>query len=478
MSEIPDFFDKELKEEISNLIDIQENILFKNISVEEEDELIKGLASKGYCLDSKFPHLLNISLVYRPKNAHFIKSVITYLNQNLNESYQNIKKYIFTPCSSIDPNYFHILIGLVHLLRICFDANLINFSEIASFCHQLLNEKRTYRVHLILLYLWFMREFENDDQKFSSDLFYFSFKKSKSLIISDVVNYYLDNKKTLKNDNWKVFEELITTGYESSSIQGYIVADDCESLQRIISSSTNFRWNKKLEISLYDPISTLFNEINILNLAAINRSTNCFKYIYLNCPPDQKKFVFPDSFDASIIGGDTDMIHLIEQVPEAFQESIAFPRPKRSIAYAALFHRQEILEWLISTKEYEINEDAIQYAGKSGFALFFVRYFSKIGKFTYDDIVPLMYFHHFTLFKFVMKSKKYDINSASRYGWTALHYAAANGWIDELKFICEQEGVDFNAKNSDNKTAIDCAQTTEKTVSIDIINEALSKQKQ
>ena len=54
-----------------------------------------------------------------------------------------------------------------------------------------------------------MREIEMNDHDFASDLFYFSFKHSKAFIISDAVNYYLDNRKMIQNDNWKVFNELI-----------------------------------------------------------------------------------------------------------------------------------------------------------------------------------------------------------------------------------------------------------------------------
>lgn len=475
MDPIPDIISKELQVELNNIIDLQENFLFKNVSAEEEDSLIKDFANKGYCSLSSFPHFLNISLVYRPANSHFVQKLIIYLHENLNDSFQNLKKYVFTPCSSFEPEKHHILIGCIHLLRICYDSNLINISEILSFCHNLRDQKRTYRVHVIFLYLWFMREIETEDQAFSSDLFYFSFKKSQSFMIKDAVNYYLDNKRMIQNDNWKIFDELITIGYDRSSLFGCIASDDCETLQQVISQSADFRWNQRMEVSLFDPISTLYNELNILNFAALKNSINCFKYLYLNCPKDQKKFVFPESFDAAIIGGNSEIVHLIEQVPEAFQESIAFHRPHRHIAYAALFHRIELVDWLINTKQNKIDDDAIEYAAKSGFALFFVRYFNLIDSFKYDHIVPLLKFRQLTLLKFVVKSGKYDINACGTYGWTALHFAAANGFEEELQFLCEQEGIDFNAKNKDGKTAIDCARTTEKTNSIQIIEDAINK---
>lgn len=475
MDSIPDIIDKGLQDEVTNLIDLQENYLYKNVSIEEEESLIKDLVSKGFCAYSSFPHLLNISLIYRPTNIHFVKTLILYLHANNDDSYQNLKKYIFTPSSTFDPKCLHILIGLVHLLRICFDSKLINISEILSFIHNLRDQERSYRVHVILLYLWFLREIETEDQTFSSDLFYFSFGQAKLFIINDAVNYYLDNRKYFRNDDWKIFNELITTGYDLLSIPGAIACDNCELLQQIISASLDFRWNKRMEISLFDPISTQFDELNILNFAAIKGSINCFKYLYLNCPKDQKKFVFPESFDAAIIGANNEIVHIIEQVPEAFQESIAFHRPHRHIAYAALFHHKDLVDWLINTKENKIDEDAIQYAAKSGFALFFVRYFSLIESFKYDDVVPLLKFRHFTIFKFIVKSAKYDINAHGTYGWTVLHFAAANGFEEELRFICEQEGVNFDAKNTDGKTAIDCARTTEKTDSIKIIEEAIAK---
>lgn len=477
MDLIPDINNKEIQDEMSNMIDLQENFLFKNVSVDEEDSLIKDLIAKGYCSYSNFPHLLNISLIYRPKNVHFVQTLIIYLNNNLQDSFQNLKKYIFAPSSLIDPKQIHILIGLIHLLRICYDSNLIDFSEILSFIHNLRDQKRSYRIHVILLYLWFMREIEMNDHDFSSDLFYFSFKHSKSFIISDAVNYYLDNRKMIQNDNWKVFNELITIGYDKSTLLGCIAVDDYETLQQIISQQANYRWNQRMEMSLFDPISTQYDELNILNFSAIKNSMSCFKFLYLNCPKEQKKFVYPESFDAAIIGGNSEIVHLIEQVPEAFQESVAFHRPHRHIAYAALFHHNDLVDWLINTKQNKIDNDAIQYAAKSGNALFFTRYFDSINAFQYEDVTPLLTFRQLSIFKFVIKSGKYDINASGTYGWTALHFAAANGYEEELKFLCEQDGIDFNAKNKDGKTAVDCARTTEKMNAIKIIEEAIEKRK-
>lgn len=457
MISLPKFIPEDLSKELNNYIKLQEDILYQNIDPANEESQIQNLISNNLFSLHNFHQCLISLLIYKPQNSHFIQSLLIYLKKNFVEIFDNIKSFLFTPSESIDPNELIIVIGSVHLLRICFDSKLIDFAEILNFCKKLRNEKRKFRFHLIFLYLWFIREIEQADKEFASNLNYFAYKKSQPHFFGETVNYYLNRMSQIRENNWKVFDDLISGGYDLSTIEGAIFRDDVISAQKLVSAVPNYKWNRVLNFSLYDPIFIIFNRLNIMNFASVCNSINCFKYVLLNCPQDQKKHVLDESFEAAIIGGNMEIIHLIENIPEVFQDDYAFKKRRRYVAFAALYHRNEICDWLIKTKGYKIDETALIYAAKSGNLWFLINYFDMIDRFTYDTVVASMQFHHFCVLKFILASGKYDINECSSYKWTALHFAAANGFDDELKLLCTIDGISLNNKNDSGNTALDCA---------------------
>lgn len=93
--------------------------------------------------------------------------------------------------------------------------------------------------------------------------------------------------------------------------------------------------------SLFDEYSLPgFREFNILlHLTLISGALKCFKYLYLG-----KKFKVTDSImQAAIMGGNLEIFHILHQTKSPFDWKVEY-----LIKDAIVFHRNNILEWLIT----------------------------------------------------------------------------------------------------------------------------------
>ena len=184
--------------------------------------------------------------------------------------------------------------------------------------------------------------------------------------------------------------------------------DDVDSLQKIVS-------NPEFDIN------SQFYNVTLIEYSAFLSSINCFKFLlnnHANVRNEISKF--------AIAGGNAEIIHICEQRSCMFDETLEI---------AAAFNHQELINWLLETKNQKITEEVIE-------SCFLYSNFSFLTQIISDKKIELndllIYsaeFSQFTLFKWISVLPGIDIDHKNSKGYTSLHFGCINDDFQLVEFI-------------------------------------------
>ncbi|OHT13974.1 hypothetical protein TRFO_15746 [Tritrichomonas foetus] len=415
MLTIPNFCDKELTDDLLETYEIQ-NALY-NITEESISSII-SLLSRCHSPNTinHLPLLFSQALLYRRHNAKLFSSLLLqiYENPSIRWIFFNIKTFIFSKKSFIEPILFPYEISRIHILRLCYDLGLIELKEVIQFCQTLKSFKREYRFQAIFIYFWFLQEIYENDTQFAQSMFYFTLHKTKKHLLKHVFELILNNLREIKENKWKKFHDLLNFGYFEESLAGFILKDNCDSLQALLSSS-NINFNEILFPSFFYPFTVQYNQFNLSVFSAFCGSVKCFKFLYLNNMNNipLNKYFELNEIEAAVCGGNAEILHLCQQ---NHQNS-------KALGLAAEFHYNEIFDWIHESTNEEISSKVLDMAVKSNNIYVLVNYFDLIPVWDFETVRQSLMLDSSAVFRFMVSSKKFNVfHTVNSFGWNIFQF--------------------------------------------------------
>ncbi|OHT15892.1 hypothetical protein TRFO_13740 [Tritrichomonas foetus] len=203
-------------------------------------------------------------------------------------------------------------------------------------------------------------------------------------------------------ENIEEKRKLRDAGINSSPLAVAIRNDDVETFQELISAK-NIQLNSHIEYSTYEQCKIISQKPTICEFTAFLGSTKIFKFLIMNQVSLNSRVA-----RFAVAGGNYEIIHILEAENCSFYGSLDM---------AISFHRNEIFEYILESKNFEITYEILKVAIENYNMEIFYKYILQF-----------------------LESDPYRIFS------DILPTAAFYGILDIIKYICSLEQFEENTK--------------------------------
>lgn len=281
-------------------------------------------------------------------------------------------------------------------------------------------------------------------------------------ITEKVPNYYskyanVDELNIFLNENENKtaeFKEKRNKSVNENEVCQFIIKDDCEGLKNYLNDHSDVDLNSCVPFSLFEPTCFVqsFTEdgMHFIEYAAFFGSFQVFNFLIEN-----KVSIQPKTIEAAIIGGNSDIIHLLEEKSKiimkidyflvavnSYQNEIANQIVKKnsSISFSPEILCSIIpsynLQFIVEVTNYLVSDEYVKKAEKN-----FLNWpiFVAVEQ-NFTEIVDFLLSYR----KFLNINYRYQ----DFYKMTLLNKAALSHQIENLKVLLNQKGIDTSLSDS------------------------------
>ena len=241
---------------------------------------------------------------------------------------------------------------------------------------------------------------------------------------------------------------FFTTGYEENSIQEVIKYDNISAFQKLVAED-DFEWNGDLRVCEQDILDKEKNfMLNIIQFAAYYGAVNCFKFAVVN-----KQQPSSNTETMAIIGGNNEIIHILEQNNIEFNEQFL-----NSLQY---FHF-DIADWLLTTKISEYNIEVSQIIQLQSIKALYFIYKIKPDELYINYLTPVVQNdndHLYYAIEEIKTHQKYVIATKSETIDRKLNYACKNNNLPLVLELTKSGSLTLSTVDNDlyDSTPLDYA---------------------
>lgn len=241
----------------------------------------------------------------------------------------------------------------------------------------------------------------------------------------------------LKVNNWELLKQRRTTMRSGDEIIDSIFYDSIDDFQRI-AAAANFDFNQNIKESIFSPPHMFLK--TLIEFAARCGSLKCFKFLLIN---DTN---YHDIVDSAIIGGNNEIVRILEQIGCNFSGSLH---------HAAMHHRNAIFHWLESThfpicsgnQNYDIdamfgsvescNIELIVYCLERGIDV-------NLQNAEGETALSASIMYPSDGFHFLIKHKNIDLNTTTTDNFSPLSFSVIRRVYDAVQFYLTQDSFDIS----------------------------------
>jgi hypothetical protein len=257
-------------------------------------------------------------------------------------------------------------------------------------------------------------------------------------------------------DNPELYDILIDFGYPKGSIEYFLRTDDVAHFQSLIVGN-QFSLDSLVSKSVFETAFLLENEPYYVHYAVYYGAVRCVKFMLLNnvdLGKSDKKMIFLLQFATA--GGNSEIIRLLEQRKCYFNGTQQI---------SALFHRNSVFDWLNETKypitDYNdpcLGSILIQSVIGNNLSIFLL----LLGRRKCESLVDFLCrdwtifrsvlqaaaeHGHTALLRFLLSRPGLDVNARNQGNNTALHFACYYGHVEAVRMLLAYPGIDIRIRN-------------------------------
>ena len=234
---------------------------------------------------------LFVAATYRPKTIPLYAKLVSLLMQKADGSNSLDKlKPIFLrqiTRSADDDEFFMNKVPLFYYWQQCYTNGAFTFSDISEHLKKWLNDKTLSPNQILLLYIYFLPDIEKSEDKEMTEAL-------KKLVITKKTDGFINDSllpvagllNKLKDDDWKIYKEIINYGCLRNSLEYVLKFDKVDELDQHIkiakSSTKGWDANQVIKFFPLEPSTFARNDLTLLQYCAFFGSEKCFNFLLEN----------------------------------------------------------------------------------------------------------------------------------------------------------------------------------------------------
>jgi ankyrin repeat protein len=346
-------------------------------------------------------------------------------------------------CSTRVFSYHNSLCAFVLALL---GAGFFTAGDVARLCRSILTHVSIYNDAGCAILSWFAPELEAAD----AALFFHGLRAFrghlKCTAAPSLYRPIYDGLDDLRRDNWRRLRER-RRPLSLDPVYDAIRMDDVDVLQSEIGGDLDFSF----DLNPFETSWVLVQQrMTPIQLAAYFGALRCFKYLLLNHARVGATNGSLSLAQFAIAGGNTEIIRLVEQQDCVFTDSLHC---------AALFHQNNVFEWLLATGQV-FREDSeshtVEFVGMMAENLEVLAACMDAGiNLAAADPSHMTLLHYAAQFgnelaaRFLLARTHVDVNARSNGGLAPLHIAVKAGHVGIVRALLGHKDIDVNVRTPD-----------------------------
>ena len=430
--------------------------LLMDIFEESIDDTVGDLLASPYVTDDQlvgsFVHYLIIAVFHRPAKVDLLVALINKLFARLDQAkVQLIKETILKmfpekpasagAWSNASAQMYFLYKGLV--------TGMFLPEEIVRMIGNLCTPRDSQLRRVVLhLFAYFADVVEEIDRELFDYIWNSLTDELLMQHISGVYWRFFERKDALREDNWKLLKQERSG---EGDIRTVLANDRVDEL-RDLASHPSFKFDKRIQPSLYEPVFMESSKPTMIQYAAFYGSVECFRYLLmsgadLSLTDNQGETVVHHA----VAGGNIEIVRSCEQSGCDFSGTLEL---------AVRLYQNEIFDWLHATKFPDLNKVdrrlgslALNAAKTNNIRMILSAMENDWDVSTPDehDYTPLMLaalFGYTDVVQLLLCDPRVDINHSAQQGVTALKLAVEFGHVDTVRVLLSHPNCDLEMENS------------------------------
>ena len=300
----------------------------------------------------------------------------------------------------------------------------------------------------LLLFAWFAPEIERYDsiwfEKMTEDF------DTKGLLpmLPMALREFVRNMALYRENDWEIYKKITIYPYVEGSIEYALAKDDVTALEIFLRSS-DFDIDARISESVFETHWTLQNRPSLIQFSAFWCSMKCFKMLLIHgARLEEHDYHRIPTAHIAIAGGGLEIVRIVDQQRVTFAGALQ---------EAALFHHQDVMNWICESKGINIHEDDFTYGPPfhrsmktENIEALLLALTEKVDVNTRDRnkrtlLFMCTYEDHPELVNLLFNHKDIDINLMAAQHISPLSNACKCGSVEVVKLLCERKEIDVNA---------------------------------
>lgn len=339
------------------------------------------------------------------------------------------------------------------LLSHCRMIGLFSDERIVSFILKYYEQhNQTQKKTLCLLFAWFAPQID----KINHELF----EQIKEILI-EIQSYpnlpyafihFYNHLNDFVNDNWILHQNAVEDNDKSGKSISYVLRHDEIKALKYYNHTKHISMNKRVLSDIFCPCSFVHDKPTMIMYAAAYGSENTFQYMQAKkAPLTGKDDKYRTLSTFAVLGGSLTIVQYLQSTNDSFDTALQS---------ATLMHHYSLFSYLIKWKKFDLEEP---------------------DKFDKKVITTAAAANNLCVFLHCLKNGV-KLDTHETFGWTPLHTAAEKGNVEMIKLILHCQGWDPNIKDTWGTTPLHLATDRlhteavrvllkKKTIDVNVLNE-------
>ena len=308
------------------------------------------------------------------------------------------------------------------------------------------------QIAVLLMFAWFAPEIEAARPEFYAVCMKCFEKKKRTGGLTHELDEFYDKLEVLRSNDWKQFKTYREVGYNPDPVCDVIRRDDMDAFLAL-TAQDGFDVHGRVAPSLFERCDILNHFPRPVHIAAFHGARQIFGYLVLNVEDlHWKDMAEMNVTNFAVAGGSYEIIRMLDDHQWNF---------KHSASIAALYHRQDVLDWMSQRPEPKKDVlGCLQSAASSnnvGSLLMLLNDIDSISDQLWTVLYVAVRDDSMDVVSFLLSHPAMRLNGSDSEGQTLAHIAARWNRDEILKLLVQSGQVDVNQRDKYQSTPLTIA---------------------
>jgi len=300
---------------------------------------------------------LYFTVEYRPNLIVNLSKLIKSFCNNLNDDEIRDKfcelLILYGLYSHFSDNNTYLYGCRLCFLKTCLDLGVFEMKKLMIHINGFWKSCQSQRILLCKIFTWFAPEILELEQTFFLHMHSILVFEYTSQHLSEEYGYFINKFDSYRKDDWRIWKDLVKHVCQEDTVELAIRNNDVIALEKMM-ELYSFDINKRVEPNTFEPCWFLQKYPTLIMYTAYYGSSSCFFYLL---KLGANTSVFDEAGNSlsnfAIAGGNIEIIMSCEKNCGLSIDSLHI---------AALFHHYNVFQWIYRTKKFDMTLPTPQYS--------------------------------------------------------------------------------------------------------------------